>query len=162
MGRRHPNHRLVKQLRTYTVKELAVLLARDKNTIRSWEKQGLSPIDGGRPKVFSGAAVVRFLVERREGAKRPCEPGELYCLPCHKPQRPALDMVDFVPLTETTGDLQGLCPTCGRMMFRRVNHARLASAAGDLDVAFPEEEQRLIDGADRSVKRDFDRGEDRP
>jgi hypothetical protein len=53
MGR-HPNPRLVKIHRSYTVEEVARNLRKHKNTVRAWIKQGLRPIDGRRPTLFTG------------------------------------------------------------------------------------------------------------
>ena len=47
---RHPNYRLVKIHRNYTVEEIACLLSVHKNTVRNWFKTGLPPlIVRGRP-----------------------------------------------------------------------------------------------------------------
>jgi Helix-turn-helix domain len=54
MGR-HPNPRLVKIHRSYTVEEVARILQKHKNTVRAWIKQGLRPIDGRRPILNSRA-----------------------------------------------------------------------------------------------------------
>ena len=82
MGTRHPNYRLVKIHRTYTVNEIARLFQIHPNTVRAWRRQGLQAIDGRRPILFKGATLVAFLRARREKAKRPCSPGEIFCLPC--------------------------------------------------------------------------------
>jgi hypothetical protein len=65
MGSRHPNPRLAKIHRSYSVDELARLFNIHKNTIRSWLKQGLTAIDGQRPTVARGEEVRRFLTDRR-------------------------------------------------------------------------------------------------
>jgi Homeodomain-like domain len=48
MGSRHPNPRLVKIHRNYSVEDIARLFGIHKNTVRNWLKQGLRPstIDG--------------------------------------------------------------------------------------------------------------------
>ena len=67
MGRRHPNHRLIKIHRTYTVEEAANALGLHKNTISRWTKQDdLTVIDKRRPKLIHGEALVQFLIERRK------------------------------------------------------------------------------------------------
>jgi hypothetical protein len=57
MGKRHPNPRLVKLHRSYTVEQIARLFDIHKNTVRAWVKQGLQPIDGQRPALFHGPAA---------------------------------------------------------------------------------------------------------
>jgi hypothetical protein len=69
MGARHPNPRLAKIHRSYSVDELARLFNVHKNTVRNWFKQGLEAIDGLRPTVARGDEVRRFLGERRTRAK---------------------------------------------------------------------------------------------
>ena len=114
MGKRHPNPRLVKLHRSYTVEQIARLFDIHKNTVRAWVKQGLQPIDGLRPALFHGPVLVAFLQRRRESAKQPCLPGHIYCLPCRAPKAPAGNMAEFVPVTDTTGNLRGICPDCDR------------------------------------------------
>jgi transposase len=59
MGSRHPNHRLAKIHRSYSVEEMAYLFSVHKNTVRNWIEQGLEPIDGQRPTVVRGEEKVR-------------------------------------------------------------------------------------------------------
>jgi hypothetical protein len=51
MGFRHPNPRLAKIHRSYSVEEIARLFEIHKNTVRAWLRQGLQAIDGSRPTV---------------------------------------------------------------------------------------------------------------
>lgn len=137
MGSRHPNHRRVKIHRTYSVRELVALFGLHANTIRNWRREGLQPVDDGRPVLFKGAIVAVFLQKRRQSAKQACGPGRLFCLPCRAPKDPAGGMVDYTPSTARGGSISGLCPDCERMMFRRVALARLPDVTGGLDVQFP-------------------------
>lgn len=50
--------------------------------------------------MFKGDALNAFHAAQRRKTKRPCGPGELYCVPCHKPQRPAGDMAEFLVLND--------------------------------------------------------------
>ena len=88
MKRRHPNHRLVKIHRSYTVEEIAILFSIHKNTVRQWIKGGLVTIDDKRPMLILGHVLVDFLKARRTKNKQKCKPGELYCVRCRSPKKP--------------------------------------------------------------------------
>jgi hypothetical protein len=142
MGYRHPNPRLAKIHRNYSVEELARLFKVHKNTVRKWFRQGLQPIDGQRPIVVHGEEVRCFLGERRAKVKRPAGPGRIYCLPCREPKVPAGKIVECVATTDTTGTLQGICPDCNRMIYRRVNPKKLDEVCGDLGVTITHKRNR--------------------
>jgi hypothetical protein len=131
---RRPDRRRVKALRSYTIDEAARILEVHRNTVRHWIKAGLSVIDEKRPIVILGSALGAFLVQRRQAARQRCQAGQMFCLKCRKPQEPAGRMADFVPSSATLGALVGICPTCNRLMYRRVSLARLAEICGALDV----------------------------
>ena len=61
MGVRHPNHRLAKIHRNYTVDEVANLFAVHRNTVRQWIKSGLPTTDSRRPLLILGRDLVAFL-----------------------------------------------------------------------------------------------------
>jgi excisionase family DNA binding protein len=134
MGRRHPNHRLIKIHRTYTVEEAANRLGLHKNTMWRWTKQGLPVIDKRRPKLIHGEALVQFLIERQMKSKQPCQTGQIYCVGCRAPKRPNGDMADYVRWSRGAGNLRGLCPDCDRFIYRRVSLAALDEVRGHLDV----------------------------
>jgi excisionase family DNA binding protein len=145
MGVRNFNHRLVKIHRTYTVDEMARLFGAHRNTVRAWLRDGLSAVDRRRPVLVRGQDLVSFLRARRAANKRPCRPGEIYCMKCREPRSPAGGLLAYQPMTCTGGNLVGRCPQCGTRMFRRVNLARLADVAGDLVVAVPEAQQHIAE-----------------
>lgn len=136
MGRRHPNYRLVKTHRNYTVDEAATVLHVHRNTVSNWTKHGLKIIDSQRPRLIHGGDLSAFLLARRVAARRPCGPGQMYCLRCRIPVNPAGDMADFQPTTATLGNLIGICPKCDTLIYRKVNCARLAEIRGRLDIWF--------------------------
>ena len=144
---RHPNPRLVKIHRSYTVEEVARILRKHKNTVRSWIKHGLRPIDGRRPTLIHGLELVSFLQNRRISGKQPCPPGYLYCLKCRSPKQPAAGMADYLPISDTSGNLRALCPDCGKFMHRRCSLAKLNVVGVGLDVAFPQAVSRLRESA---------------
>ena len=155
MGIRNPNHRLVKIHRTYTMDEIATLFSIHPNTVRDWLLKGLETIDQRRPLLVIGHVLVDFLKARRAVNKRPCRPGEIYCVRCREPRHPADQHAVYQPLTPTSGSLVGICPTCGTRMFRRVNFAKLAHVAGHLQVTAQEAQQHIDESPRPSVNCDF-------
>jgi hypothetical protein len=155
MRNRAPNPQRVKKHRSYTVEEAARLFGFHRNTIRHWQKQGLTPVDGKRPVVFEGLMLAVFLKARRGARRRRLKPGEIYCLPCRAPKEPAGDMADYIPLTDTRGNLRGICPTCGRLIHRVVSRAQIEAVRGKLDLTFTEPSARIRETSCPSVDCDF-------
>jgi len=152
---------LAKIHRSYSVDEMARLFRSHKNTIRGWLKQGLNAIDGQRPTVVRGDEVRRFLTDRRLSAKRACGPGRFYCLPCRLPKVPAGRMAECVQLSKTAGTLQGICPDCERMIYRRVNPQKLDAVRGDLDITFTQAKPRIEETTKPNVNCDSIKGDNR-
>jgi hypothetical protein len=161
MGARHPNPRLAKIHRSYTVEEIARLFKLHKNTVRAWLRQGLEVIDGQRPAVARGDSIRRFLSDRRAQAKRPSGPGRIYCLPCRAPKVPALKMAECVKTGDSAGTLQGICPDCTRMIYRRVNPQKIGAVRGDLDVTFTQAKLRIEETRKPYVNCDSTEGKHR-
>ena len=137
MPTRHPNHRLAKIHRSYTVEEVASLLGKHRQTVREWIKRGLPTIDSQRPALILGRELSAFLQARRKKNRRSCQPGEIYCVRCRSPRTPAGDMAEYQPLTPALGNLVGICSICESLMYRRVNLAKLSQIRGKLDVSMP-------------------------
>lgn len=156
MARRHPNPRLAKIHRNYTVEEAAGVYGVHRNTVRAWVKRGLSTADHRRPMLILGADLVTFLRQRRERNRRTCAPGEIYCVRCREPRAPAGGMVEYKRLTATQGNVIGICSTCETLMYRRVNLARLREVCGRLDIAVPEALPQVGESDEPSVNRDFE------
>jgi hypothetical protein len=154
MGQRLPNPRLAKIHRSYSVEDVSRLFAIHKNTVRSWLRQGLKPIDDQRPIVIRGSELRRFLTDRRTHAKQVCGPGRIYCLPCRAPKVPAGNMAECVAASDTNGFLSGICPDCGRMIYRRVNPQNLNTVIGKLDVTITRAQTRLEEIAEPNVNCD--------
>ena len=155
MGKRNPNPRFVKIHRNYTVEEIACRLDIHRNTVREWIKRGLLTIDDRRPMLILGRDLFAFLQAKRIKNKRPCRPGEMYCLRCRKPKTPALNMAEYQPKTQTLGNLFGICPDCDTGMNRAVNLTKLEQIRGKLDITIPEGVQRLIDSGQPPANSDF-------
>ena len=153
MARRF-NYRRVKIHRNYTIAEAAHVLGVHKHTVSRWIAAGLPTTDDRRPLLIHGADLRAFL-KARQPVKQRCQPGEFYCLLCRAPRRPALDMAHYRPLTALRGLLSGICPACGRMIYRAASLAKLDGITGGLEVAFPNAQQRIDDGHSALLNVDF-------
>lgn len=155
MSKRHPNPRLAKIHRNYTVEEIAALFSVHRNTVREWVKRGLPTNDDRRPMLILGRDLVAFLCARRAKNKRPCQPEEIYCMRCRSPKAPAGDMADYEPVTATLGNLIAICSECGAMMYRRVSLAKLEQVHGKLDIKMPQALPHIDESAEPSVNSDL-------
>ncbi len=149
------NYRLAKSHRNYSVEEVATLFGVHRNTVREWTRRGL-PVIAGRPVLILGRDLVGFLKERRARNRRPCGPGEIYCVRCRQARRPAGGMVDWRPMTSTLGSLVGICPCCDALMFRRANLRRLALVLGPLEITLPEGLPHIGERAEPTVNSDLE------
>jgi hypothetical protein len=116
------------------VAAIASLFNVHRNTVRSWFKQGLRAIEGVWPTLVLGAELRRFLTEKQGRRKRPLDAGQMHCMRCREPRWPALDMVQYVPLSPTGGNLKALCSRCEAWMNRRVRLGDLDRLKAILDV----------------------------
>ena len=157
MKRRRTNPRLAKIHRNYTVEEVARLFGMHKGTVRQWIKQGLPTIDDRRPALVLGRELRAFLEKRRTAKKRPCAPGQLYCLKCRLPREPAGGLADCLISGPLLANLAGICPVCDSMMYRRVSLRKLDAALGPLRVTLPEGLSRIDETSSPSLNRDFER-----
>lgn len=143
MVARRINPYVVKLNQSHSIPELAGCLGVHKNTVRHWQRQGLAPIDSSRPVLFHGSVVRAFLVTRNASRKRPCKPGTLYCFRCREPRPPALGMVEYLAVTDVSGNLRAICATCETMMHRCAQRTALAAIMPGLDVQFGQASPRL-------------------
>ena len=155
MSKRHPNPRLAKIHRNYTVEEAARVYGVHRNTVREWIKRGLPTTDDRRPKLILGAGLVTFLCERRARNKRTCAAGEIYCVRCREPRSPAGNMADYQPETAMLGSLIAICSVCDALIYRRVNLARLGEVRGKLDITLPQALPHIDESDDLSVNSDL-------
>jgi hypothetical protein len=157
MAARRVNPRAVKQHRSYSVPELAACFGVHKNTVRHWQREGLTPLDGGRPVLFQGATIRAFLSKRNASRKRPCPPGTLYCFKCRTARPPAGNMVDYVPINDVSGNVGAMCATCETIMHRRARKAALATIMPGCDVQFVQAPSRLKGRSAPSLNCDLER-----
>lgn len=157
MAARRVNPYRIKIHRNYEVSELARCCGVHKNTVRAWEREGLEPIDRTKPRLFHGSTVREFLKKRNAGRRRPCPPGTFYCFRCREPRPPALGMVDYVPISRTSGNASAICAVCETMMNRRLSYVGIASAMPDCQVRMKQAELRLSGRITLSPNCDFER-----
>ena len=155
MGKRHPNHRLVKIHRNYTVEDIASLFGAHKNTVRAWVKAGLPTCHEKRPILILGPDLFAFLQARRAKNKRTCRPGEIYCVRCRRPKSPWGDMAEYRPVTEKVGNLTAICPDCNSIMNRCVSLAKLGQVRGKMDITFPQALRRVSESNQPTVNSDL-------
>lgn len=161
MGARRVDPNRIKLHFSYTAGELAARLGVHKNTVLNWQRHGLKSIDRGRPALYQGAHVRAFLASRNASRRRPCAAGELYCLRCREPRRPAGGMLDYIGLSVGSGNLRALCERCDTIMHRRVRQDRIATVMPGLDVQFTQAPSRLKGSTSPSLNCDTERGGDR-
>jgi hypothetical protein len=155
MRKRRPNYRWVKIHRSYTVEEIARLYGVHKNTVRGWIKDGLPTCDSKRPRLVLGHDLTAFLRARRAKNKRPCRPGEIYCVRCRDPKFPAGDMADYLPITEKFGNLTAICPDCNSFINRRVSLAKLDQIKGKMDITFTQVIRHIYESNQPTVNSDL-------
>jgi hypothetical protein len=155
MPKRSANYRLVKIHRSYSVAEIAALFGVHRNTVREWVKHGLPTSDRLRPMLILGRHLAEFLRARSSARKRPCQPGEVYCVRCRVPRAPAGNLADYQAMTTMTGNLIGICPVCDSLIYRRVNFTKLEQIRGNLDIRIPQTPARLYETSGLSVNSDF-------
>lgn len=144
MGMRHPNYRHVKIHRSYNIAEAAGCCEVHRNTVRQWIKRGLPTLNDGKPILIHGRELAEFLQARRANSKRPCQPGELYCVRCRAPKKPALNKAEYHPITATTGNLTAHCSDCGTSINRRASRAKLEQIRGQMVITMPLVPLRIV------------------
>lgn len=158
MKRRRPNPQRVKIHFNYTVEDVATLFGVHKNTVREWVRKGLPLCDERRPALILGADLRQFLQARHTERKRRCQPGEMYCLRCRQPRRPALDLVEFTPVTASLGNLAAICPACEAVMNQRTSIRKLAPFCAALGIPLTQLTERIGDRDEPCVNSDFGKG----
>ena len=159
MPKRAANYRMVKIHRSYTVEEIASLLSTHKNTVRTWVKNGLATNDDKRPMLILGADLAGFLKARRTKNKRPCKPGEFYCVRCRAPRIPAGGLVDYKAESETNNRLEAICPVCNCMMNRWISIAKLEQIRKEEEVTITEAQGRVSNRIQPALNSDFREGD---
>lgn len=127
--------RRAKVHRSYTVAEAARLFNVHRNTVRHWIKGGLPVVRACRTVLILGRDLGPFLAERQARRRRPCAPGQLFCLKCREPRRPREGSIRVVASGGPAANVAALCACCGTRMHRRVGLLKLAAAGFNPDVS---------------------------
>ena len=153
---RRINPRRIKLHHSYTVEEASRALGVHKNTVRGWRAKDLKPIDNRKPILFAGKDLRAFLERINVGRKQPSPKGHFYCFRCRTSRRPAMGMVDYVPITAIAGNLKALCVECGTLMHRRARSADVGTVMPGITVQFPGAQPRLSETVSPSLNCDFE------
>lgn len=119
----------------------------------------MTKIDERRPYLIHGGTLREFLEKRRASKKRPCKPGELYCLRCREPKYPAGYVAEYKPVTEKLGSLFAFCSDCMAPMNRRINLRQLEEIPTEIEVTLLKAPSRISKSDERSLNSDFRQGE---
>lgn len=100
----------------------------------NWIKDGLKVCSKKRPMMIRGSDLREYLTAKNIRNRRPCEPGELYCVACKKPRIPQGHFAILDIQNEQVGTLIGECPDCHHTINRKVSLAKIDLWQGDLNL----------------------------
>ena len=159
MRKRRPNYRLVKIHRNYTVEEVARLFGTHKNTVRAWVKSGLPTCDSKRPMLILGRDLRAYLQARRtRRTSGHASPAKSTACDAARQSGPPGTWRSTSRSRRSSGNLEGICPDCGGMMYRRASKAKLPEIRAKLDITFTEAERRVSESNVPTVNSDFSQG----
>ena len=144
MAHRRLDRRAIKQHRSYTAEEAALVLGVAKGTVRRWLKAGLPHITDQRPFLILGSDLREFL-DRQEKPKHRCKPHEFFCFRCRAPRRAAAGLIDYIPRTALSGQLSAICDDCETIMQKIFSASKLPLLTAHAEVSFPQGQPRLTD-----------------
>lgn len=124
--------RLIRRRQTYEARELSIKLGVHIQTVRTWRKAGLAPIDlESWPSLYLGDTVRAFLRAEIIKTKQKLQPEEFYCLKCRNATTSNLSDIRVEATGQKIGksDVQviihGNCRQCGSKC-RRLSTVRKA------------------------------------
>ncbi len=104
--------------RIYSIENASLKLGCCEESVARWESEGLSIHRDGLPHFVIGDELKSFLREKEQNAKRPCQPGEIFCFKCRVPRRPVTESVKHEIHIGKRPRLSGDCAVCGTRMYR--------------------------------------------
>ena len=153
MPRYNPNRAKIN--RSYTFEELADLFGVHKNTVATWVNNGLHCLKDKRPYLILGSDAKEYLQIQKQKKRRSCRPGELYCMRCRQPTKPAENFVEYIPVSQTKGRISGFCSVCEGVVNQFVGFANLGRYAGIFDLSLPKELEHIRESEKPLVNSDF-------
>ncbi|MBT3724092.1 MAG: helix-turn-helix domain-containing protein [Gammaproteobacteria bacterium] len=141
--------------RNYTVEEISELFGVSKNTVREWLKTGLPVCNSQKPMLILGSDLREFIKVKKNCNKKKCQPWELYCVRCRKPQFPADGMADYESETDSKGRLIALCPECEGIMNKFTSLSKLEALRPKLDISFPTAQKHINKRDEPALNSDF-------
>jgi hypothetical protein len=110
--KRKYNTNLIKETLNYSANDIADLYKIHKRTPQQWFKEGLPKIDNRKPFLTLGFDLKEFIKNRQKKRKKKCNPNELYCCKCRKPQTSCNNLVDIKIMNERRLMIMGICSQC--------------------------------------------------
>lgn len=120
MSKRLYPHSRVRYWYTYDIEEVCDLfndLGLHPQTVRSWLKDNLKSIDGGRPRLIHGNDLIVFLKKRNHQHKCVTQLNQLYCMGCGDAQFVFKNMV-FIEQNQNLLKVQARCRVCKSIMHK--------------------------------------------
>lgn len=118
MAKKYNIHRISKR-KTYTVKEIAVLLGVHVRTVQGWLSHGLKPVENSIPYLIQGEELAQFLNEKQCERRNKLALDEFYCVKCRQ-ARKSLSGSTHTSITQklmgggkTLIVIKALCEVCG-------------------------------------------------
>lgn len=143
--KRRSSAKAIKGHRSYRVDEAARVTGTSRATVRRWIKNGLPTVRDVWPFLILGSDLADYI--RKKPNRKTCQPAECFCLKCREPRKPASDMADYLPMTNTGGNLRAMCDVCGTLMHKRISLATLEAIRGQLHVQIMEHGRHLRETA---------------
>lgn len=128
------NPRLAKINKVYTIQDIAETFNKHPRTIINWIKDGLHVCSKKRPMMILGKDLRDYLMAKNTRNRKPCSPGELYCVACKEPKSPLGNEAKLEIQNEQVGTLIGQCPDCHHTINRKVSLAKIDQWQGDLNL----------------------------
>lgn len=149
---RRADWRRIRTHLSYTYEEAARALSVHRMTVRHWVKHcGLPVLAVRRPHLILGADLIAFLKARRTAQRRKCGPGEMYCLKCRSPRKPAAGLLEYRVYSPSRGAIVGICTDCETLMYRFVSAHRAASLAAEFNMQLEHHHESLSGSANPSL-----------
>lgn len=128
------NPKLAKIHRSYTVEEAAEAQKVHKKTVRNWIRNGLPVYDEKRPLLILGTDLRLFLQQQKNGKKRQCKEGEVYCLKCRAPRKTKPETAKFIQPENGTGRMFARCRECDSKVNRFFSWRQLEEIQKEFEV----------------------------